>query len=114
MRHQSASEENRAAPVSPEPRSRAPWRVVSVVALPSFRLRVCFADGLEGDVDLAALIHSPQAGVFAALADPLRFAEVTVTMGAVSWPSGLDLAPDAMHRAIAETGLFAPQPMVNS
>lgn len=114
MRHQSTSEKNSPAPLMPEPRSRAPWRVVSVEALPSFRLRVRFADGLVGEADLYALIHSPKAGVFSALADPARFAEVGLEMGAVTWRNGLDLAPDAMHRAIAQTGLFSPQPMVNS
>lgn len=114
MRHQSASEQNSAAAVMPQPHSRAPWRVVAVEALPGFRLRVRFEDGLEGEAELSALIHSPQAGVFSVLADAARFATVRVTLGAVSWPDGLDLAPDAMHRAISEQGVFAPQPMINA
>ena len=111
---QSTSEQNSAAAIAPQPQPRAPWRVVAVEARPDFRLRVRFADGLEGDADLAALIHSPNAGVFAVLADASVFAQVTLDLGAVAWPGGLDLAPDAMHRDIARTGVFAPQPMMTA
>ena len=62
----------------------------------------------EGEVDLSHLIHSPAAGVFAALQDEALFAAVLVDHGAVAWPQGLDLAPDAMHRAIRATGCFRP------
>jgi hypothetical protein len=79
---------------------RSPWRVTAVEALPGFRLRVAFADGLTGFVDMSRMVHSPKAGVFAALADPSLFAQVTLDYGAVAWPGDLDLAPDAMHAAI--------------
>ena len=114
MRDQSTSEQNPAAAIVPPPRSRAPWRVTAVEALPHFRLHVRFEDGVEGEADLAALIHVPQAGVFAPLSDPALFAQVTLDLGAVSWPCGVDLAPDAMHRAIREQGVFAPQPMMTA
>jgi hypothetical protein len=80
--------------------------VTEVEALSGFRLRVAFADGLAGVVDMSALVHSPEAGVFAALRDPSLFAQVALDYGygAVSWPGELDLAPDAMHAAIQERG----------
>lgn len=81
---------------------RSPWRITKVEVLPEFRLRVAFADGLTGIVDMSRLVHSPQAGVFAALADPSLFAQVTLDYGAVTWPGELDLAPDAMHAAIQQ------------
>ena len=49
-----------------------PDDVAEVTALDEFRLRVRFNDGLEGYVDMSALIHSAHAGVFAQLADPAR------------------------------------------
>jgi hypothetical protein len=55
-------------------------------------------------VDISRLVHSPQAGVFAALADPALFRQVTLEYGAVAWPGELDLAPDAMHTAIQKHG----------
>jgi len=51
---------------------------------------------------MAGLIYSPKAGVFAALADPSLFAQVSLEYGAVTWPGELDLAPDAMYSAIQE------------
>lgn len=87
---------------------RAPWRVAAVEALPDFRLKVRFNDGAEGEAHLSELIHSPDAGVFAALRDEALFRQVRVRLGAVTWPGDLDLAPDAMHQAIKEKGVWAP------
>jgi hypothetical protein len=53
-------------------------------------------------VDMSGFVRSPQAGVFGALADPVRFAQVTLEFGTVAWPNELDLAPDAMYDAIQE------------
>ena len=72
--------------------------------MPGHRLRVRFIDGLEGLVDMSALVHAPGAGVFAALADPKRFAEAGIEYGAVAWPGEIDLAPDAMYAAIKANG----------
>jgi len=85
-----------------------PWRVVTVEALPGFRLHVRFVDGTEGEADLSALIHSSGAGVFAALADPALFAQAFVEHGAVTWPGEIDLAPDAMYAAIKKSGTWGP------
>jgi len=74
-----------------------PDDIAEVTALEEFRLHVRFNDGTEGHVDMSALIHSPQAGVFAQLADPGLFSEAFVECGAVTWPGELDLAPDAMY-----------------
>ena len=71
---------------------------------PGYRLRVRFNDGVEGEVDMSRLIHGPHAGVFAALRDEALFRKVHLAFGAVTWPGGLDLAPDAMYRAIRERG----------
>jgi CubicO group peptidase (beta-lactamase class C family) len=78
--------------------------VAEVEALPNWRLRVRHNDGVSGIVDMAGLIHSPNAGVFAALRDTALFAQVYLDLGAVTWPGELDLAPDAMHDEIAERG----------
>ena len=83
-----------------------PWRVAPVEALPGFRLRVRFNDGTEGTVEMRDFINAPAAGVFAALRDEDRFREAAIVLGAVTWPGDLDLAPDAMHRAIKENGTW--------
>ena len=100
MRAESNSCENSPSALTEEIVPRSPWRVTAVEALPGFRVRVAFADGLTGFVYMSRMVHSPKAGVFAALADPSLFAQVTLDYGAVAWPGDLDLAPDAMHAAI--------------
>jgi hypothetical protein len=107
MRTESAASENSPSALAEEIVPRSPWRVTKVEALPSFRLRVAFADGLTGMVDLSRLVHSPQAGVFAALADPSMFAQVRLDYGAVAWPGELDLAPDAMYAAIQKNRVWS-------
>lgn len=81
-----------------------PWRVAEVRALDRFRLHVRFNDGLEGKVNLAGLVNSSNAGVFAALSDVSLFGQVFVEHGAVTWPGEIDLAPDAMYAAIKKDG----------
>lgn len=102
MRTESTANENSPTALIAEVAPRSPWRVTEVEALPGFRLRVAFADGLSGMVDMSRMVHSPKAGVFAALADPSLFAQVRLEFGAVAWPGELDLAPDAMHAEIQE------------
>lgn len=104
MRTESVASENSPFVLTEEVAPRSPWRVIKVEALREFRLKVEFADGLTGIVDISRLVHSPQAGVFAALADPSLFAQVKLDYGAVTWPGELDLAPDAMYAAIQQHG----------
>ena len=104
MHAQAATQDDRAAAVAPPVRPAMPWRVCEVHVLPDYRLSVRFMDGLSGIVDLSALVASPSAGVFARLRDHALFAQAHVAFGAVTWPGGLDLAPDAMHAAIARDG----------
>lgn len=80
------------------------WRVVEVNALPGYRLDVRFADGTRGEVDMARLVESDHAGVFAVLRDVGLFERVQVDHGAVAWPGDIDLAPDAMYAAIRAHG----------
>jgi len=42
--------------------------------------------------------------MFAALRDEAVFGKVFLDLGAVTWPGEIDLAPDAMHDAIAARG----------
>ena len=104
MRTESTTNEDPSSSLNVEVAPRSPWRVTEVEALPGFRLRVAFADGLTGTVDLSRLVRSPKAGVFAALADPALFAQGKLDYGAATWPGDLDLAPDAMHAAIQHHG----------
>lgn len=109
MRTQAGPEEDRAIALTPPIRPTMPWRVESVGVLARHRLAVRFRDGREGTVDMSDLIASLEAGVFAALRDDEVFAAVGGVHDAVTWPGDLDLAPDAMHRAIAACGRWTPR-----
>jgi Protein of unknown function (DUF2442) len=84
----------------------APWRLVSVRSDDDFRLHVVFVDGTAGDVHLHAFIESPTVDgtLFEQLRDPAYFRQVRIESGAVAWPNGADLAPDAMYDAIRASG----------
>ena len=70
-------------------------KVESVKALSDFRLEVRFADGTAGVISLADRLFGP---VFDPLNDPAVFAQVFVDeFGAVCWPNGADMAPDALY-----------------
>lgn len=104
MSSQPAFEADSAAVTYPPIRPRALWRVAEVEALPGWRLRVRHNDGVAGTVDMAGLVHSAGAGVFAALRDEAVFAQVFLDLGAVSWPGKVDLSPYLMHDEIAANG----------
>lgn len=101
MPAQTAPETDR-SPAMTTPRSD--WRVSAVEVMPNWRLKVTFNDGLQGLVDMEREVHGPDAGVFAELADPQRFAAASVIFGVVTWPGEIDLAPDAMHAEIKARG----------
>jgi hypothetical protein len=84
----------------------APWRLRALSVLPEWQLAVTFNDGSSGIVDVSALANGPEAGVFEALRDPSFFAQAHLDCGAVVWPNGADLAPDAMYKEIHRTGVW--------
>ncbi len=71
--------------------------LVAVQPLERHHLRLRFADGREGVVDVPALATLD--GVFAPLLDPEVFRLARVEAGTVSWPGDVDLAPEALYWA---------------
>ena len=70
-------------------------QIISVIARPDWKFEVAFSDGTHGAVSLKDRLFGP---VFEPLKDPQLFAQVTVDeFGAVCWPNGADLAPDALY-----------------
>ena len=104
MSSQTDAQENHSAGIAPPITPAAPWRVAAVTALPNYRLALTFNDGVQGTADLAALVASPDAGVFAALSDAVRFEQVGLAYGAVTWPNGADLDPCWLHDEIMRKG----------
>jgi len=75
-------------------------RVVKVSPLPQYRLHVEFDDGVSGTVEIFPRLSGP---VFEKLHDEAVFRQVTIDeeTGAVCWPGGPDLAPDAMYNNLS-------------
>lgn len=67
-------------------------------------LKLTFADGLTGEVDVLARMRGP---VFEQAATPGGFAAVAVDResGTIVWPGGADLAPDTLYERV-RTGLW--------
>ena len=81
-------------------------RVVSVQPLEGFRLAVRFDDGTEGETSLGDRLFGP---VFEPLCDPNVFAKAFVDeFGAIAWPNGADLAPDALYERLREAVGLSP------
>jgi hypothetical protein len=70
-------------------------------------LRLEFADGLTGQVEVLDRMHGP---VFTHARTPEGFAQVAVDAetGTVVWPNGADLAPDTLYERV-RTGHWPDQ-----
>ncbi|MCI0333334.1 MAG: DUF2442 domain-containing protein [Planctomycetes bacterium] len=73
-------------------------RAISVHPLEDYRLSITFDDGTQGEVALRERLFGP---VFEPLRDPAVFRQVFVDdFGAIAWPNGADLAPDALYERL--------------
>lgn len=74
-------------------------RLIRADALSHYRLRIEFSDGVGGEVDLSGRLFGP---VFEPLKDQALFSQVAIDeYGAICWPNGADLAPDALHARLS-------------
>jgi hypothetical protein len=71
------------------------FKLEQIRAQPGYRLRLEYADGVEGEVDLSDLVSR---GVFERLTDPDTFGTVYVTeCGDVAWGEDLELCADTLY-----------------
>jgi len=84
----------------------AVWSIIRFKALSNYRVEVGFADGTSGIADLAPrLSQGPLGDGFDPLCDEKIFSKVYLEHGALTWPGGIDLAPDAMYQRIRASGI---------
>ena len=73
--------------------------VTNVEPMPGLRLKLTFADGFSGIVDMQPHLGK---GFTAELLDPEKFSDVsTEPGGGVAWPNGFDVCPEFL-RDLAE------------
>ena len=83
----------------------ADWSIIRFNVLPNYKIEVSFADGTSGIADLAPrLSQGPLGDGFDSLCDQDVFSKVYLEYGALTWPGGIDLAPDAMYLRIRASG----------
>src|ERR1700736_1886947 len=84
--------------------SQAPMiDVISVKPLGDFNLRVVFSDGSDGVHDFSSTA-ARDGEMVQPLKDPAFFARVFVELGALTWPTGCDLDPIALHDRMSAAG----------
>ncbi|HVH78881.1 MAG TPA: DUF2442 domain-containing protein [Stellaceae bacterium] len=88
-------------------------RVINVTPLPEYRLQIEFDDGVAGVVEIFPRLSGP---VFEPLRDEAMFRQVMIDpdTGAVCWPGGPDLAPDAMYSRLSGKPIFAEDQKVTA
>lgn len=64
-----------------------------------YRLRLTFADGVSGEIDLQSELWGP---VFEPLRDVEAFKQFQLNreLNTVCWPTGADLAPEFLYHAV--------------
>jgi hypothetical protein len=74
--------------------------ITAVVVVRHGVLRLTFADGLSGEVDVLGRMYGP---VFENARTREGFAQVVVDResGTVVWPGGADLAPDTLYERVS-------------
>lgn len=75
------------------------WDVIEVKPVGHRTLAVKFVDGMTGTIRLDTTYCT---GVFGSLIDDKLFEQASVQYGAITWPNGLDLAPDTMYKEIRQ------------
>jgi hypothetical protein len=70
-------------------------KVIEAEALPGYKLRLRYADGEAGEVDLSHLVGE---GVFRLWSDPEKFEKVSIGSGGeLRWSDEVDLCADALY-----------------
>lgn len=74
--------------------------IVEACPLAQHRLYLRFEDGVEGEIEIASMIHFT--GILAPLANSSFFAQVTANpeFDIVIWPKGINFYPDVLHASI--------------
>jgi hypothetical protein len=73
-------------------------KLIEAQPLPGYRLRLRYADGVAGEVDLSRLVGK---GVFRLWNDPEAFQRVSIGSGGeLRWSDEVDLCADALYMEI--------------
>jgi hypothetical protein len=79
-------------------------RVSAVRHIADYRLEICFADGVRGEMDFRSRIVG-RGGVFAPMEQIAFFKQVVVDpeAGTLVWPNEVDFCPDVLYQGATGT-----------
>lgn len=74
-----------------------------------YRIRLKFADGMEGEVDLEKELWGE---MFQTLKDKSRFSEFFLSneLDTIVWPNGADFAPEFLYQQLCPNYVLKPTP----
>lgn len=70
------------------------------------RLWLQFTDGLAGEWQFSPMVNDGRA-MTAELRDPAAFDRVFLDFGALTWPNGYDVSPEALHADMQAAGALS-------
>ncbi len=81
-------------------------RPIKIEALPEYRIRLMYADGVQGVIDLAGDVGR---GVFTPLTDQAFFRTVHIGQyGQIAWSEDIEICPDAAYLEITQKAATEP------
>ena len=78
-------------------------KVVELVTVSPYGLKVRFSDGRTGTHDCSRLVHEP-GPMIEPLRDPVFFSRAFLEFGAPTWPNGFDMSPEWLRREMVAAG----------
>jgi hypothetical protein len=73
------------------------WTITAVEPQEGFILRLTFADGMQGDIDMGPRIWGPAFEAIRGDIEVFRSVSIDDEGGTIVWPNGADYAPDALY-----------------
>ena len=83
-------------------------KIVKAEHLGQYRIRLTFADGMQGEFDMGPLL-SRETALTLPLKSPETFKAFYLELGALCWKNGLELSPSAIYQELQAAGKLSSE-----